>query len=209
MHSASELRRDQDQEALSALLVRAQGELSTPTPHNSRASKITLQLNVPTLASASLPPQWQASCLIEIHLPARYPFEPPSARTISKVWHPNVFINGNICLGSRWQASEGLDLFVARIARLLVFDPALVNLNSVANQAAALWYRAALNTHSTHFPSVRASATHWLQDPRGNNGEAPRSVQGCPNCSAQLRLPSGRKGIVQCPKCRHEFEAST
>jgi Ubiquitin-conjugating enzyme len=209
MPSASDLRRDQDQEGLTALLARSQGELICENRLNCRASKVALRLKLPTLASANLPLQWQESCAIEIHLPSRYPFEPPTARVLNKVWHPNVFINGNICVGNRWQATEGLDLFVARIARLLVFDPMLVNLNSVANQAAAQWYRAALGTHAQHFPSVRPSATHWLQDPRGKNNAAPRALYPCPSCAAQLRLPTGRTGIVQCPRCRHDFEAST
>lgn len=209
MSSASDLRRDQDQASLAALFIRAQGEVQAEAALNCRASKIALHLNLPTLASPGLPPQWQASCTIEIYLPARYPFEPPSARVLNKIWHPNVFLNGNICLGSRWQATEGLDLFVARVARLLVFDPMLVNLNSVANQAAALWYRSALLSHSRAFPSVRPSATHWLQDPRGGNSLSPRSLYKCPGCATQLRLPSGRTGVVQCPRCRHEFEART
>ncbi len=209
MSSASDLRRDQDQASLTALFVRAQGEVQAEGVLNCRASKIVLRLNLPTLASQGLPPQWRDACLIEIHLPARYPFEPPSARVLNKVWHPNVFLNGNICVGRRWQATEGLDLFVARIGRLLVFDPMLVNLNSVANQAAALWYRSALYSHAQAFPSVRPSATHWLQDPRGANSQSPRSVLECPSCAAQLRLPTGRTGVVQCPRCRHEFEART
>jgi ubiquitin-protein ligase len=209
MSSASDLRRDQDQASLDALLVRARGELSAETRLNCRAPKIALRLNLPTLASASLPPAWQASCGLEIQLPARYPFEPPSARVIGKMWHPNVFINGNICVGSRWQATEGLDLFVARIARLLVFDPMLVNLNSVANQAAAIWYRAALNTHAQDFPSVPSRSTHWLHDPRGSNRDLARTIHACPSCAAQLRLPTGRTGVVQCPRCRQDFEIST
>ncbi len=209
MSSASDLRRDQDQASLAALFVRASGEVQAEAALQGRASRIVLRLNLPTPASQSLPPQWQDSCVIEIHLPARYPFEPPTARVLGKIWHPNVFLNGNICLGSRWQASEGLDLFVARIARLLVFDPMLVNINSVANQSAALWYRHALLAHAEAFPSVRPSASHWLHDPRGNNGLAPRTVHVCPSCAAKLRLPAGRSGVVQCPRCRHEFDACT
>ena len=144
-----------------------------------------------------------------MYLPLRYPFEPPSARVLSNLWHPNVFINGNICLGSRWQATEGLDLFVARVARLLIFDPMLVNLNSVAHLAAAQWYRSALQAYPHAFPSVRASTIHWLMDPRGSNSLSARVLKACPSCSAQLRLPVGRSGLVQCPRCRHDFEVQT
>jgi hypothetical protein len=209
MSSASALRRDQDQASLTALFIQARGEVQAEGVLNCRASKIAVRLNLPTLASQNLPPQWQSSCIIEIQLPARYPFEPPTARALDKLWHPNVFPNGTICLGNRWQATESLDLFVARIARLLVFDPMLVNLNSVANQAAALWYRSALVSHAQSFPSVRAGATHWLQDPRASNSLAPRTLHACPSCAAQLRLPVGRSGVVQCPRCRHEFEVCT
>ncbi len=209
MASASDLRRDQDQKGLNALIDRSCGELSAEGRLNCRASKIALRLKLPTLAEQSLPPRWEPFCLFEVYLPLRYPFEPPSARVLSNLWHPNVFINGNICLGSRWQATEGLDLFVARVARLLIFDPMLVNLNSVAHLAAAQWYRSALQAYPHAFPSVRASTIHWLMDPRGSNSLSARVLKACPSCSAQLRLPVGRSGLVQCPRCRHDFEVQT
>jgi hypothetical protein len=206
--NAHDLRRDQDQLALEALL-RSQGELEPQGRLDCRSAKLTLSLRLPVLAGAEFPLRWHDRTGLEIRLPLRYPFEPPSAKTLAPVWHPNVFANGNICLGSRWQTSEGLDLFVARIARLLIFDPMLVNLHSVANHAAALWYAQNLNANQEAFPSVKASAKHWLHDPRADNQAQERVLRSCPNCQAKLRLAGGRIGIVQCPRCRQDFEART
>jgi uncharacterized Zn-finger protein len=128
---------------------------------------------------------------------------------LSPLWHPNVFLNGNICLGSRWQATEGLDLFIARIVKLLIYDPLLVNLQSMANADAGRWYMRALKLNPSTFPTVQTHADHWLRDPRGVNKINTRVEKDCPSCGATLRLPKGRTGIVQCPKCRTDFEAST
>ena len=124
--------------------------------------------------------------------------------------HPNVFESGVVCIGSRWRASEGLDLFVRRVARLLCFDPLLVNLQSLANPSAAGWYRAALRRHPEAFPSARID---W---PIEGEAAAPpassqvdRVLRPCPSCGARLRLPAARSGTVECPRCRHAFDTRT
>jgi ubiquitin-protein ligase len=207
--SASALRRKTDQKLLSDLIDRSAGSLASEGALNTGSDRVTLILKLPTASSADYPNHSQIHCRFSLMFPLRYPFEAPTAKVLSTIWHPNVFANGNVCLGSRWQASEGIDLFVARVARLLTFDPLLVNLQSMANQAAGEWYARALKTSPNAFPSVQAHATHWLRDPRGQNQVLERVALNCPACSTTLRLPAGRSGLVQCPKCRHEFEAST
>jgi hypothetical protein len=209
MNSASDLRRKNDQKLLADLIARSAGSLTSEGILNTLADRVTLILRLPTAQSAEYPNHGQAHCKIALHFPLRYPFEAPAAKVLSPIWHPNVFTNGNVCLGSRWQASEGIDLFVARVARLLTFDPLLVNLQSMANQSAGAWYSRALKAHPNAFPSVQAHATHWLRDPRGQNQAVQRVAVACPACATTLRLPAGRCGVVQCPRCRHEFEATS
>ncbi|KAG5504942.1 hypothetical protein JKF63_04388 [Porcisia hertigi] len=66
-----------------------------------------------------------------------YPFSPPSVRFRTKgVFHPNVYVDGNICmdtLKSSWQSSLNLEALLISIQSLLS-DP---NPSSAANGAAA------------------------------------------------------------------------
>jgi ubiquitin-protein ligase len=203
------MRRTQDQQLLINLLQHSKGELTTRGKLDTQSDRVTLDLVLPTAASALYPNQIQAKCGIEIQLPLRYPFAAPTAKMLSPLWHPNVFANGNICLGSQWQPTEGLDLFVTRIVKLLIYDPLLVNLRSMAHADAGRWYAQALKQHPTAFPTIQTPASHWLRDPRGINQSATRVEKSCPACRAILRLPIGRSGIVQCPKCRVDFDVTT
>jgi ubiquitin-protein ligase len=209
MSSASQLRRTQDQQLLLNLIARSDGELKPQGNLDTQSDRVLLELTLPTVASSHYPSDVQRSCTIEIQLPVRYPFAPPTAKVLSTQWHPNVWPNSTICLGTRWQTSEGLDLFVSRIIKLLIYDPLLVNLQSMANPDAGRWYAQAIKQHPTAFPTVQTHASHWLRDPRGLNQSAPKVEKPCPHCHATLRLPAGRKGVVQCPKCRSDFEVST
>jgi Ubiquitin-conjugating enzyme len=209
MSAVSQLRRTQDQQLLLNLIARSEGGLKPKGQLNTQAERITLELTLPTVASIHYPTDIQASCIIEIQLPLRYPFTPPSAKVRSTQWHPNVWPNGNICLGTRWQATEGLDLFVARIVKLLTYDPLLVNLQSMAHSDAGHWYSQALKKHPSAFPTIQTHAGHWLRDPRGVNQTLTKVEKPCIHCNALLRLPAGRTGVVQCPKCRSDFEVST
>jgi ubiquitin-protein ligase len=207
--SASALRRNQDQQRLLQLIGRAGGALQSKGVLDTQRDRLSFELHLPTVANNNYPTQIQQKCAFEIQLPVRYPFAPPTAKMLSPLWHPNVFSNGNICLGTRWQATEGLDLFVTRIVKLLIYDPLLVNLQSMAHAEAGRWYRLALAAHADAFPTVLTHADHWLRDPRGLNLTTERVEKMCTSCNATLRLPKGRSGIVQCPKCRFDFEVQT
>jgi hypothetical protein len=209
MSSVSQLRRTQDQQLLLNLIARSEGGLKVKGQLNTQSERITLELTLPTVASIHYPSDVQTSCMLEIQLPQRYPFTAPLAKVLSPQWHPNVWPNGTICLGTRWQATEGLDLFVARIIKLLTYDPLLVNLQSMAHSDAGHWYSQTLKNHPSAFPTIQTHAGHWLRDPRGVNQTLSKVEKPCPHCLATLRLPAGRTGVVQCPKCRCDFEVST
>ena len=120
------------------------------------------------------------------------------------MFHPNVYPSGLVCLGAKWLPSEGMDLFVRRIVRLLAFDPLIVNVHSVANGAALRWYLAARARYPAAFPTDPAILAF-------EEGGAPsrRVVRACPHCGAQLGLPPGKRGAVRCPRCRQAFETET
>lgn len=122
---------------------------------DSSISKIDLKLKVPTAADASYPRRVQESTVVSIELSARYPFETPRASVQGTVWNPNVFTNGIFCFGSKWIPTEGLDMFVERIIKILSFDPLIINTQSPANMEASSWYTGAKSSHPAAFPSMR------------------------------------------------------
>ena len=78
---------------------------------------------------------------IQLVFPEEYPFRPPQVRFITKVFHPNVWLdNGLICvdiLKDGWLPSYDV-LAILYSIRLLLLDP---NPLSPANLEAALLYR--------------------------------------------------------------------
>jgi Ubiquitin-conjugating enzyme len=78
---------------------------------------------------------------VEILLGPDYPYDEPSIRMLTPVFHPHVFANDRVCLGD-WTGAEFLDLLVKRLFRILQFDPAYLDGNSVANWAAQQWVEA-------------------------------------------------------------------
>jgi ubiquitin-protein ligase len=204
MSSAAQLRRQADLDLLQRLVDRANGLLQFRTPWHPSQDHIHLRAHLPTSADQTFPIAKTASFDFDVFLPVRYPFAPPTVSMATSLWHPNVFTNGTICLGTQWQVSEGLDLFITRVVRLLTYDPLLINLSSPANHAAARWYDKLAQENTRAFPTIDRDAQGWLFDPR-----AEKIVVPCPACSTKLRLPAGKQGLIACPKCQHEFSAST
>jgi hypothetical protein len=212
----SPIRLQADHERLRALAA-ASGEmialLHGPT---AAAPQADVELRYAIARSERYPADLTRQTRLRIALPGRYPFQPPTATVLTPVWHPNVFPSGTICLGTKWLASEGLDLFVQRLARLLTFDSLLVNTASAANRAAADWYQRARLRHPEAFPSdqprfgesarpARARRVGWQEAPADDE----RVPTSCPGCARTLRLPRGRRGRVRCPACGIAFEAVT
>lgn len=199
--SATGSRREADIQRVRALAAASGGRLGIVTVPSPGVPRFVLDLDYATAGSMRYPHERQPRSRVAIELAARHPFEPPVARVLTPIFHPNVFASGIVCQGSKWLPSEGMDLFVRRIARLLAFDPMLVNIGSAANGAAAQWYAAQSRAHPHAFPTDRAALT--LGEPVG------RVLRTCPHCSRQLRLPAGKRGSVKCPLCERAFEVET
>ena len=201
-----------DTEGLRALALASGGKVALMGVPAPGAPRFVVELAYATAGSAVYPGRRQERTRIVIDLPSRYPFEPPRATITTPILHPNVFASGLVCLGAKWLPSEGMDLFVQRLARLVTFDPLLVNVHSAANREGLAWYLGARLRHPEAFPTDRVdlgdkpageARVQW----READGE--RAVVACPACDAKLRLPAGKRGIVRCPKCANEFEAVT
>jgi hypothetical protein len=194
-----------DVERVRALAAASAGRIGIVTLPMAGRPRFVLDLGYATAGSPAYPIERQASSRITIDLAPRHPFQPPLTTVLTPVFHPHVFSSGVVCIGARWLPGEGMDLFVQRVVRLLAFDPLLMNPHSIANAAANTWYRSALLHHPQAFPTDPA-AVAWQA---GGATAAGRVIRQCPHCAASLRLPSGRCGSVQCPRCSREFEVST
>jgi hypothetical protein len=211
----SSVRLAADADRLRALAAASGGRIglvALPAPGSPR---FVLDLGFVTAGSSRYPAERRTTTRLVIDLPARYPFMPPAATLATPIFHPNVYPSGLVCLGTKWLPSEGMDLFVRRIAQLVTFDPLIVNVQSVANAAALHWYVQALRKHPQAFPTdrieietpdTRDAQLRWHESAAA---DATRVIRQCPHCGASLRLPTGRRGTVRCPKCGRGFEADT
>jgi hypothetical protein len=154
-------------------------------------------LDIRTVANAQFPNSDLQQLQLDIRFGSQYPFQAPTAHLSPIPFHPNVFASGVICLGNKWSASEGLDLLVQRIVKLLAYDPLLVNTDSPANSEAARWFRAHKRQFPSHFPTDHLAS------------QVARVSVPCPQCAVKLALPMGRRGEVECPRCTHQFFANT
>ena len=202
---AATARREIDVERVRALAAASAGRIGVVTLPIPGRPRFVLDLGYATAGSPAYPRERQAASRITIELAPRHPFQPPLTTVLTPIFHPHVFSSGVVCIGARWLPGEGMDLFVRRVVRLLAFDPVLMNPNSIANAAANIWYRSALQRHPQAFPTDSA-ALAWQA---GGAQAAGRVIRQCPHCDASLRLPSGRSGSVQCPRCARDFEVGT
>ncbi len=209
------IRRTADLERLQSLVTSTRSRIHV-VDDGQRSARYVLDLRFATAGSSGYPLVKQATTRLVVDLSARYPFQAPVATIVSPIFHPNVFASGLVCLGTKWLPSEGIDLFVVRVVRLLTFDPLLVNVQSAANAQALHWYVRARKTYPGSFPSdqIELGAAHDKPATGAPSGiqwgdSGARVLIPCPRCTTKLRLPQGKIGFVKCPRCAHAFEAST
>ena len=98
-----------------------------------------------------------------------YPNKPPTVKFLSRMFHPNVYTNGELCLDilqNRWSPTYDVAAILTSIQSLL-HDP---NPNSPANAEAAQLYRENMKEYVRRVKAtVEAS---WLDD-----GEMPESIE--------------------------------
>lgn len=116
--------------------------------------RVSLVLSMPTAGSASYPDVIEDHVDVEIQVPGEYPRSPPLVRVSSTVWNPNVYASGLVCIGPIWIPTEGMDLFLVKMVRLLAFDPKIVNPDSPANLDAAKWYKKLKDQRPGFFPTM-------------------------------------------------------
>ncbi len=177
--------------------------------------RLKLVLNYRTAANTQYPEQSRDSSDVDIVLPARYPFVAPKVTIKTPIFHPNVYSSGLVCLGETWIASEGLDLLVRRLIRLITFDPLVSGGMPPANQMASSWYHrlrrqspAVFPTEVVRFGESRKQSRIGFSDAKQSQSDE-RTVVRCGTCGQSLRLPKGKRGRVRCPGCEKLFDAVT
>lgn len=130
-----------DLEKLQALAARSGGALVIVSTAGTPPSRFVLRLNCMGVEKAEADkPAVRQEHRLEIKVPAAYPLAAPYVRLLTPVFHPHVFENGQVCLGSRWVVGEGLDNLVVRLAAILRGDPDYFDFESAANGKAADWF---------------------------------------------------------------------
>jgi ubiquitin-protein ligase len=212
-------RRNQDLVKLQELAKRSKGKITIGAVTGNPISEIKVTLRYKTAPNNSYPKVIQDESHVTIKLSARYPFQAPSAFISTPIFHPNVFSTGQVCLGNQWLPTQGLDLLVEKLIQIITFDPTILNAASPANGSALSWYNSAISIHSGAFPTDRlglsqnekAAQIKWKE--KSGNPQPPNPAEkviiSCPKCKAGLRVASGRRGTLACPKCSTEFEAQT
>ena len=69
-------------------------------------------------------PYCLSSFLVEIEFPPEYPFKPPEAKILDRIYHPNVDENGRHCCcwgfnADTWRSTIGLTGFIEGIIRII------------------------------------------------------------------------------------------
>jgi ubiquitin-protein ligase len=154
-----ETRRREDLRRVRALCERSGGRLAFLSADSDVPSELRLRARLRVALDGTYPARAGEGLDLRIAIPQGYPFrDGPRTFVTPIVWHPNVFADGQVCQGRTWRVSEFLDLYVQRILRILTFQDDGVNLDSVANPAAAAWYRGARARHPQGFPTDSVEA---------------------------------------------------
>ncbi|NII05160.1 ubiquitin-conjugating enzyme E2 [Luteibacter anthropi] len=212
--NAFNARRDEDVRKLKQLEQATSGRIRVIECSGHPISQISLRYQVRTAGDDRYPVKSLSEVDAIIQLSSRYPFEEPSISVRTKVFNPNIYTSGRVCLGSKWIATEYLDLLAQRLFKILSFDDSIINVASAANGDAARWYLRTKHSNPQSFPSdslVGATvnqkpAVRWTDDPESQTAKV---IVSCPHCRANIRLPSGRVGTVACPTCKNSFSAQT
>jgi len=206
--SARDTRIEADIAKINELALRSKGQIKVLS---STANKIELEFGYKTVSNSSGNITQSTKALIE--LGSRYPFTEPKVKFTTKVFHPNVYDSGQVCLGTKWFPTEGLNLLVERLVKILIFDASVINVKPPASGSASNWYLKKVRSDRSFFPTDTFTKSEGSTKKKIQWGQSKPSVArvevACANCKARLKVPAGKSGRVNCPKCKKTFEVAT
>ncbi|MBT0032529.1 MULTISPECIES: ubiquitin-conjugating enzyme E2 [Vibrio harveyi group] len=207
--SAFTTRVQEDLRKIELLSRETNGRVALVSTTGNPVRELVIDLTYPTAGSSDFPNSIQNKTTVKIELLSRYPFQEPSAKIMTPIYHPNVYSSGQICFGTKWLPSQSLDLLVRRIIKIITFDESLLNEASPANGSALSWYRIAVAQHPSSFPTTKLGLESQPKKTMSWNNVETKVVVNCTHCGASLRLLSGKRGNVNCPNCKKGFYAET
>jgi ubiquitin-protein ligase len=139
--SVREKRLQNDYQALSKLIADSAGTLKLISKEGNPPYKYVIEYQCNGVEKLGFlgKPVYRNTHRVEITLGNNYPREQPSASFLTPIFHPNVYQNNNVCLGSYWTMSETLTELIFRIGKLIQYSKDVTNLNSPANVNARNW----------------------------------------------------------------------
>jgi len=176
---AARIRREQDMVRLRQLIRDSDGRIRLIGATGDPVDRLKLVLRYRTAANAQYPEQSRDSSDVDIVLPTRYPFVAPKVTIKTPIFHPNVYTSGQVCLGETWIASEGLDLLVRRLIRLITFDPLVSGGLPPANQMASGWYRRLAKQSPAVFPTETVEFAQEKKQSRIGFSDAGNALNRC------------------------------
>ena len=84
-------------------------------------------------------PIFRTTHQVEISLGNHYPNSEPNAKFLTPIFHPNVWPNLKVCLGSYWTMAETIPELIIRIGKIIQYSKDVLNLDSPANGSAKNW----------------------------------------------------------------------
>ncbi|MHB1207867.1 MAG: ubiquitin-conjugating enzyme E2 [Rhodospirillaceae bacterium] len=209
-------RRRQDLAKITRLGERSRGRITISEIKGAPLDEAVITLAYKTAPSPRYPHESRDATRIRVVLSSRYPFQEPAIEALDPLYNPNVYTSGRFCLGAKWLPTEGLDMLVARVAKIITFNPEIVSDRSPANMEAAQWYNAIIAASPDVFPTDRfeleaevAPKKMLLWSEVKGDGAPSAQDEGraiCPSCSAKLRVYDS--GTIRCPACESAFETS-
>lgn len=76
---------------------------------------------------------------MEIQIPEKYPNERPFFRWLTPIFHPNIVVGNNVCLGDIWEVSNTLKEYIIDIGELIQYKR--FNATNSYNDAASEWVK--------------------------------------------------------------------
>jgi ubiquitin-protein ligase len=153
-----EKRLDNDHKALSKLIADSAGDLKLIFKEGNPPYKYVIEYRCKGIEKLGLmsKPMYRDTHQVEISLGNNYPKQEPFAKFLTPIFHPNVYGNNNVCLGSYWTMSETLTELVIRIGKIIQYSKDVLNLNSPANQDAKNWAAKNMNLFSVDKKTFKA-----------------------------------------------------
>ena len=124
-----------------------------------KAYRITYNVKTMVKDGGRLKPQEKTEVIITL---SDSPGGAPTARFVGGYvpFHPNIYSNGNFCLGDMWAKEPILWKLVINIGKVLAFDPSHTNPNSPANGDAASDWKTKQSGVRKYYPCGNINFPH-------------------------------------------------